>query len=134
MIVTLRLLFTVVFLSMVAVTSWAGLQVPLWSIPRAVGGHPWFIATLFDAYWGFFTFFAWVCYKETSWPSRGLWFLAIVLLGNMAMAAYGLAVTLRLPTNASAADVLLRGGRVPTAVPAVLLAGFTVVSVIAATL
>lgn len=132
MIVSLRVFFAVVFLSMIAVTSWAGLQVPLWSIPRAVGGHPWFIATLFDAYWGFFTFFAWLCYKETAWLSRALWFVAIVLLGNMAMAAYGLAVTLRVPAHAPAADVLLRGRPVSAAVPALLLAGFTLICLIAA--
>ncbi|HVU31814.1 MAG TPA: DUF1475 family protein [Opitutaceae bacterium] len=132
MIVVLRIFFAIVGLSMVAVTSWAGLQVPLWSIPRAVGSHPWFIATLFDAYWGFFTFFAWVCYKETRWRSRILWFGAIVLLGNMAMAAYGLAVTLQVPTDASPAEVLLRGRPVSIVVPLLLLAAFVLVSLIAA--
>jgi hypothetical protein len=31
---------------------------------------PWFIATLFDCYFGFLTFYAWLFYKETGWFSR----------------------------------------------------------------
>jgi hypothetical protein len=122
MIVTLRIFFFVVLGSMLAVTSWAGAQVPLWAIPREVGGHPWFIATLFDAYWGFFTFFAWQCYKEPSWLSRALWFVALVLLGNIAMAVYGLIVTLRLSSTARVEAVLLRGQPVSPLVPAGLIA------------
>ncbi len=76
---------------MVAVTSWASFQCPLFGVPRAVATHPWFIATLFDAYWGFITFFVWVCYKQTSLLARLAWFVAIMLLGNIAMAAYCLA-------------------------------------------
>src|SRR4051812_16787795 len=117
MIVVLRVFFFVVLVSMLAVTSWAGTQVPLWSIPREVGGHPWFVATMFDAYWGFFTFYAWQCYKEPSWGARSLWLVALVLLGNMAMATYGLIVTFRVPANASAQAVLLRGKSVSPLVP-----------------
>jgi hypothetical protein len=132
MIFALRIFFGVVFVSMLGVTSWAGWQVPLWSIPRSVGGHPWFIATLFDAYWGFFIFYAWLCYKEPSWLARVVWFVAIVLLGNMAMAAYGMMIVLALPTHASAAAVLLRGEPVSLAVPSLLLAGFGIVAGVAA--
>lgn len=134
MIVFLRIFFAVVLVSMLAVTSWAASQVPLWSIPRAVGGHPWFIATLFDAYWGFFTFFLWQCYRETSWAARGVWFIALVLLGNMAMAAYGLAVVWRLPLDARPEQVLLRGQPVPLAWPALLIAALLTVSAAAAIL
>ena len=49
---------------------------------------PWFKATLLDAYFGFLTFFVWVAYREYSWTRRGLWFLAIMLLGNFAMSGY----------------------------------------------
>lgn len=120
MITTLRIFFFFVLGSMLAVTTWASIQVPLWAIPPVVGGHPWFIATLFDAYWGFFTFYAWLCYKETSWLARILWFCAIVLLGNIAMAAYGLAVVLRLPVDAKPAEILLRGQPVTPLLPATL--------------
>jgi hypothetical protein len=88
MLIFLRILFAVVLVSMLAVTSWATLQCPLFAVPRDVATHPWFIATLFDAYWGFITFYLWVAYKEISWVSRSAWLIAILLLGNIAMSAY----------------------------------------------
>jgi hypothetical protein len=106
----LRVFFSVVLLSMLAVTGWASSLVPLWEIPGSVGFHPWFIATLFDTYWAFFTFYAWLFYRERSWLKRVLWLVAIILLGNIAMAAYMLWLLFRLPKNATAADVLLRPG------------------------
>ena len=119
----LRILFGVVLASMLSVTTWASLQVSLFAIPRAVGGHPWFIATLFDTYWAFFTFYVWVAYKEVAWLSRVLWFIAIVLLGNIAMSIYCLVQLWRVPGNAKAQQILLRDDR-PVAwwIPAGLLA------------
>ncbi len=55
---------------------------------RGLWPDPWFIATLMDAYFAFFTFYVWVAYKEPSWAARGIWFVAIVLLGNFAMSGY----------------------------------------------
>ena len=108
MIVLLRTLFLVVLASMLWVTSWASVKCPLFAVPREVFAHPWFIATMFDAYWGFTTFFVWVCYKETSWLARVAWFVAIMLLGNIAMASYWLAELFRTPHDGKLADVLLR--------------------------
>jgi hypothetical protein len=84
----LRILFAGVIGSMLWVTSWASAQGAMFAIPREVYSHPWFIATLFDAYWGFITFFVWVAWKERAMAARILWFLAIILLGNIAMASY----------------------------------------------
>jgi hypothetical protein len=106
MIPFLRGLFILVLLSMLWVTGWASLQCPLFGIPREVFTHPWFIATLFDAYWGFTTFFVWVCYKQTSWVARTGWFVAIMLLGNLAMASYCLQELFRAPRDGRIADVL----------------------------
>lgn len=102
----LRILFGVVLGSMLWVTSWASLQCPLFGVPRDVFTHPWFIATLFDAYWGFITFFVWVAYKQTSWLARGAWLVAILLLGNIAMAAYCLSELFSLPKDGRPADLL----------------------------
>jgi hypothetical protein len=96
MIWTLRLFFLVVLASMLWVTSWASMQCALWKVPRELATHPWFIATLFDAYWGFLTFYCWVCWKETSWVKRIVWLIAILLLGNIAMAVYMLNKLFRL--------------------------------------
>jgi len=102
----LRFLFAGVLGSMLWVTTWASLQCPLFGVPRDVFTHPWFIATLFDAYWGFITFFVWVCYKQTSWIARAAWFVAIMLLGNIAMAAYCLSELSALPRDGRLADLL----------------------------
>ncbi|MBC7368991.1 MAG: DUF1475 family protein [Undibacterium sp.] len=106
MILFLRALFTVVLLSMLAVTSWASYRCPLFSVPREVSTHPWFIATLADAYWGFITFYVWVAYKQTTLLARLAWFVAIVLLGNIAMAAYCLAELFHVPLNTKLSAVL----------------------------
>ena len=108
MIVFLRVLFRVVLVSMLAVTSWACGVVALWKIPAEVLGHPWMIATLFDAYWGFLTFYIWIVYKEPSWVARIGWLIGVLLLGNIAMAVYALIQLFKVPTSASIEEVLLR--------------------------
>jgi len=106
MLLVLRGLFLIILASMLCVTSWASMRCPLFGIPHDVVTHPWFIATLFDAYWGFVTFFVWVCFKQTSGVARVAWFVAIILLGNIAMSAYSLNELFRVPTNGRVADVL----------------------------
>lgn len=108
MIIFLRCAFLFVFAAMLAVTVWASLQGAIWEIPASVGGHPWFIATLFDTYFAFLTFFCWVAYKTASvWKSL-FWLIAILLLGNFAMATFVLIQLFRVPANAPLRDVLLR--------------------------
>lgn len=104
----LRIASSCVLATMLCVTSWASLQCPLWKTPHDVATHPWFIATLFDCYFAFLTFYVWVFYKETGCGARIAWLLAILLLGNIAMAIYMLILTFRLPTNARIEQVLLR--------------------------
>jgi predicted permease len=108
MVWSLRIAFGVVLVSMLLVTGWASSEVALWKTPRAVATHPWFIATLFDTYFAFLTFYAWLAYKETSWLARILWLLAIVALGNIAMSIYMLILLVRLPTDVSFEQLLLR--------------------------
>lgn len=100
MIIFLRLFFTVILISMLAVTGWASTHCALWAIPKDVLHHPWFIATLVDAYWGFLTFYCWVAWKETSWTGRIVWLVAILLLGNIAMALYALVQLFKVPSSA----------------------------------
>lgn len=108
MILALRVFFVIVLVSMLAVTAWASGQCALWAIPRGVAAHPWFIATLFDAYWGFLAFYCWVFYKETSLTARLGWLLGILLLGNIAVSIYALIQLFRVPLDARVEDVLLR--------------------------
>ena len=104
----LRIAFIGVLISMFAVTGWASSVVALWKTPRAVATHPWFIATLFDTYFAFLTFYCWVAYKERTWMARTLWLIAILLLGNIAMAIYMLILLFRVPATAKIESVLLR--------------------------
>jgi hypothetical protein len=106
MILFLRLFFFLILGSMLGVTGWAASQCPLFSVPREVATHPWFIATLFDAYWGFLTFYVWVFFQQTAWVSRLAWLIAILLLGNIAMALYCLAALFRVPVSTPLANVL----------------------------
>lgn len=104
----LRIASLCVLITMLCVTSWASLQMPLWQTPRAVVLHPWFIATMFDTYFGFLTFYVWLAWRETSWRARVLWLLAILALGNIAMSSYVLLIVWRLPPDAPLSRVLLR--------------------------
>lgn len=110
---TLLALFGLIFLLMVAVTGWASWRQPLWSAGYLFG-EPWFVATLLDAYCGFITFYAWVAYKEKHALPRVLWFLAIMGLGNIAMAVYMLIQLLRLRPGESCRHLLLDRTQTPT--------------------
>lgn len=121
MILFLRALFILIILSMLAVTGWAGSQQALGEFARsATFREPWVIATLFDAYWAFVTFYVWVAWREQSLGARVLWFVAIILLGNIAMAAYMLAQLFRVPADGSLQEVFVRREPGRLALPAIL--------------
>jgi hypothetical protein len=82
----LKLLFGFIFLFMVAMTIRTSLQVPIWQ--ASFTGNVWAWATLYDAYFGFITFFCWVAWRERSLALKIVWFLFIMLLGNIAMSFY----------------------------------------------
>jgi hypothetical protein len=131
MILFLRVLFSVVIASMLAVTTWASLHTPLFSIPREVFGHPWFIATLVDAYWAFIAFYVWVAWKEQSITARLLWFVAIIALGNIAMAAYFLRELFRVPVAGPLDAVFTRRNPGQPLLPGLLTAGSVAVYLLA---
>lgn len=105
MILFLRALFLVVLASLLSVTTWASFHQSLGAFAHgAVIRDPWVIATLCDAYWAFIAVFVWIAWKEQSLPARVLWFLALIALGNLAIAAYFLAQLFRV--SATAPDAL----------------------------
>lgn len=108
MISFLKVFFLIVLASMLWVTGWASMECALWKTPREVATHPWFIATLFDAYWGFLTFYCWVCWKETSWKKRTAWLIAVLLLGNIAMSVYVLNKLFRLRSGEGVGELLAK--------------------------
>lgn len=131
MIIALRLLFIVVIASMLAVTTWASMHTPLFSLPREVWTNPWFIATLLDAYWAFITFYVWVAWKEQSAVARILWLPAILALGNLAMAAYMLAQLFQVSANSPLAPVFTQRNRGALLLPGALTAGSVAVYLLA---
>lgn len=84
----LRIFFSLVLVGMMGIIGWASSQCALFDIPREVFTHPWFIATLFDAYLAFIAFWVWVAWKEGTTTARVLWLVTILLWGNPAIALY----------------------------------------------
>jgi hypothetical protein len=105
-------LFGVILVAMLVITVTASLQQPLWDWGglKAEPDRWWTYATLADAYFGFLTFYAWVFYKESGAAARGGWLVAIMLLGNIAMAVYVLLQLARLRPGEPVAQLLLRRG------------------------
>ena len=79
----LILLFSCIFVFMVGMTAHTQMQVSFWDFAHwqpQYASNPWAMATLWDAYFGFITFFVWVCYKERSIMPRIVWFVLIMAL------------------------------------------------------
>jgi hypothetical protein len=108
MILFLRVLFAAILVAMLAVTITASLQRGVFEAGSALWPDPWFRATLADAYFGFITVFVWIAYRERSWLARAAWFVALMGLGNIAIAVYVLNRLFRVPRGASIESVLLR--------------------------
>jgi hypothetical protein len=84
----LKLLFAAIFVVMAWVNLRAALAMDIRASFPLFGVNPWAVATLYDAYCGFLTFWVWVAYKERTTWARGLWFLLVMGLGNLAMSIY----------------------------------------------
>ncbi len=86
----LKILFAAIFLWMICMTSWVQVHKSILLSPTEFSwsASPWAVATLFDAYFGFITFFVWVCYKEAGVARKALWFVLVMGLGNIAMSGY----------------------------------------------
>jgi magnesium-transporting ATPase (P-type) len=106
----LRCLFGFILLSLLAFTTFASFQQSLldWQGLVRRPDNWWTIATLIDAYYGFITFYVWVFWKEVRALPRAAWFVAIMLLGNMAMAAYVLRELSRLAPGEPASAILTK--------------------------
>jgi hypothetical protein len=113
----LTLYAVLAFCSLVGASIWATGQVSIVPAIQDLIANPaanynaWFVATLFDTVYAFGWFWLWIAYKERSWLARGLWLLAVLATGNMAMAVYALIQLAKLPANATVEDFLLRQPR-----------------------
>ncbi len=106
----LKIIFAAIFVWMVSMTTYLSLHKPLWLAGSEFSwaGSPWAVATLFDAYFGFVTFFVWVCCKERSLAAKVIWFFLIMALGNIAMSGYVLIQLFRLKPEEPLAELLLK--------------------------
>lgn len=104
----LIVMFTLILLAMIAATVFASLQRNVLDAGPELRASRWFQATLIDAYFGFLTFYVWVAYKERTWVGRAAWLIAIMGLGNMAMAVYMLVQLIGWDERRGAAALLLR--------------------------
>jgi uncharacterized protein DUF1475 len=106
----LKLTFSAIFIWMVAMTTYVSLHKSILLSPSEFSwsGSPWAVATLFDAYFGFVTFFVWVCCKEGTMVARVIWFVLIMGLGNIAMSAYVLIQLFKLRDDQPISELLVR--------------------------
>lgn len=129
----LRLLFSIVLLTMFGLILWASNHTALFDIPREVFTHPWFITTLFDAYLAFVAFWVWLAWKEGTVAARVLWLLTILLWGNPAIAGYMLLELARVKREGGGLDdVFTRKRPGHLLVPGVLLGLAVIVYLIGA--
>lgn len=106
----LKLLFAGILIYMISMTAWVSLHKSILASGNEFSwkASPWAVATLFDAYFGFVTFYVWVAYKERNWAAKALWFLLIMGLGNIAMSIYVLIQLFKLRPEQPAFAMLQR--------------------------
>jgi hypothetical protein len=104
----LKSIFVAVILLMLVATIQGSLDRNVMIALEELWPDPWFRATLADAYFGFLTVFVWIAYRERSLAAKILWFVALMLLGNFAIATYILIELFRLPADATIDRLLLR--------------------------
>lgn len=84
----LKLWAWAVLIAMLIVTTWASLQQSIFDVIKYFPDEPWWVATLYDTYFAFVFFWLWILYREGWSISSISWLVAILLLGNIAMAIY----------------------------------------------
>jgi len=97
----LIVVFSAIFIWMLVLTILTSFKMPIWDAFATFGDNPWAVATLWDAYFGFLTFYVWVVWKESKNMIRLLWFILIMALGNIAMSLYVLIQLFRLKPGQS---------------------------------
>ena len=104
----LQIFFGLILISMLIVTTWASSYESVFAGGAKILAEPWGIATLFDTYFAFLTFYVWVFYKEKTWLAKSVWLIAILALGNIAMAIYVLRELSRISSQDKFEKVLLK--------------------------
>ena len=101
------LVFGAILAVMLYVTVTASLAEGVFAAGGRLMAEPWFRATLADAYSGFIAVYVWIAWRERSVAARLVWFVLLMTLGNIAIAAYFLMALLR-EGSGSGIDVLFQ--------------------------
>lgn len=103
----LRMFFSSVLVVMVVASIVAGQDRGITEAIPQLLRDPWVLATLIDLSFSLILFYSWVWWREPEAAPRLVWGLALLLLGNIATAAYMLRWLNRLKDDASLAEILL---------------------------
>jgi hypothetical protein len=108
----LKMLFAGILIYMICMTAWVSSHKSILTSGDEFSwkASPWAVATLYDAYFGFVTFYIWVACKERNWLAKAVWFLLIMGLGNIAMSLYVLIQLFKLRPEQPAFAILQRSG------------------------
>ncbi len=82
--------YVVVLGVMLVVVILASLHQNMFEAGGVLMRDPWFVATLADAYFAFFSIALWIAWKERFTVGAWVWVIAVLGLGNIAIAAYAL--------------------------------------------
>jgi hypothetical protein len=104
----LKLLFAALSLFMIYTTIITSMKSSLFEEWSTLGNIPWMKATLIDFYINIAVLWAWVVYKERSWPVRLVWLVLFVGLGSITVTLYVVLQLMKLRTGDSFDKVLLR--------------------------
>lgn len=107
----LKLAFSAVIFAMLWVTIVASRDRDVLTAAAEIWADPWGRATLFDAYFAFLTVWLVIAWRERSVLARVFWLVAILVLGNFAIAAYFLIALWRLPPGAEWGGIFARPQR-----------------------
>jgi Protein of unknown function (DUF1475) len=104
----LKIFSSLVFVFMIYSTVQTSIALNLFTHLPTLLKDPWAVMTLYDAYFAFLFFYAWIFYKEKNWLLRILWFVLILALGSIAMSLYTLIQIFKLKDKDSFSELLLR--------------------------
>lgn len=107
----LKLAFSAVIVAMLWVTIVASRDRDVLTAAAEIWADPWGRATLFDAYFAFLTVWLVIAWRERGGLSRIFWLVAILVLGNFAIAGYFLIALWRLPPGEDWGGIFARPRR-----------------------
>lgn len=110
---SLKALFGVLLLMLLSSVVVAGMERGVMEALLDLGRYPWMRTTLVDLYIGLVVFWCWVAYRESSWPVRLLWAIAIAFTGNLAVLLYLLIRLFQLSPHEGVVELLLRSEHRP---------------------